>query len=257
MNTRWLVRPLPRPDAHLRLFCFPYAGIGASAYRPWAAQLPREIELVAVQPPGRENRLGEATIQEFTALVSETADAVGSSLDMRFAFFGHSMGAALAFEVARTLRDRGLGTPELLVVSGRRAPHLPNPEPLLHPLSDAAFVTEVQRRYSGIPAEVLEHEDLLGLLLPGLRADIRALERHSHIAGDPLDCRILACGGAVDPLVSPGELDAWGAHTRRSVAVEFFPGGHFYLREHRDALLAAIADAVLPGVELPAMVSGR
>jgi medium-chain acyl-[acyl-carrier-protein] hydrolase len=257
MNTRWLIRPLPRPDARLRLFCFPYAGIGASAYRPWAAQLPPEIEVVAVQPPGRENRLGEAAIQEFSALVSEAAGAVGTGLEMRYIFFGHSMGAALAFEVARTLRDRDVATPELLVVSGRRAPHLPNPEPLLHPLSDVAFIEEVQRRYNGIPSEVLEHEDLLGLLLPGLRADIRALECHSHIAGEPLDCRILACGGASDPLVSPVELDAWGAHTRGSVAVEFFPGGHFYLREHRDALLSAIVDAALSRAEPPAMVSGR
>ena len=228
----------------LRLFCFPYAGIGASAYREWPSGLPQHVELWGVQPPGRETRMTEPAFSDMNALVAAVTGEIVPHLTRPYALFGHSMGAVVAFETARRLRAVGAPEPVRLIVSGRRAPHLPDPEPPLHALPDDRFIAELQRRYGGIPAQVLEHRDLLALLLPGLRADLTALERHDHVSGEPLGCPITAFGGTDDPRAGRSELEGWAEHTGGAVTVRQFPGGHFYLQDARQPLLDAIAVAL-------------
>ncbi|HWV57188.1 MAG TPA: alpha/beta fold hydrolase [Longimicrobiales bacterium] len=240
MSTTWLIRQKPRPDAVIRLFCFPHAGVGASAYRAWATALPEDIELCAVQPPGRESRLREPPYTSVDALVAGAFDALLPELEPPFAFFGHSMGATVAFELARRLAESGRPSPVWLFVSGRRGPRLPDPDPPLRELSDTAFVDRILARYGGIPDEILRHRDLLELLLPGLRADIAALETHKYRPGELLGCPITAFGGTSDDRARPVELAAWRTETTGPFDLKFFPGDHFYLEHARGAVIDAI-----------------
>ncbi len=156
MSSPWFVRPKPKPNAGLRLFCFAHAGGAASAFYPWGAGL-EDADIWAIQLPGREGRLTEPLLTDFTVLQERLAHELTPHLDRPFAFFGHSMGAILAYEIARELRRRGLPTPARLYVSGRRAPHLPTTDPPLHPQSDAAVIAELKRRFDGLPAVILRN----------------------------------------------------------------------------------------------------
>ena len=247
MNSLWLQRFAPRPHARARLFCFHHAGVGAAVYRLWPAALPAELELCAIQLPGRANRLREPALTSMAALVDALVPVLRPHLDLPFAFFGHSMGAVLAGEVARALHGGRGPAPRHLFVSGRRPAHWPNPDPLLHPLPDAEFVAEIQRRYGGIPPEVAQHEELLALLLPCLRADITVLETHAPAAArPPLVCPVSAFGGSDDPLTPREHLDAWRGETTGAFRVREFAGDHFYLAAERQALLADLAQALAP-----------
>lgn len=213
-------------------------------YRPWGAELPADVELCSVQLPGRETRLREPAFRDLAELVSELSEQILPFLDRPFAFFGHSMGALVAFELARALAAAGSASPVCLFASGRRAPRLADAEPPLTALSDEEFLAEIQRRYGGIPAEVLEHRELVELLLPGLRADIEALERYSYTPGEPLDCPIFAFGGTHDGRVTAEQLQAWREETRARFGMRIFPGGHFFTQSARAQVLDAITVAL-------------
>ncbi len=242
----WLLRTAPRPSARARLFCFSNAGVGASVYRRWPAGLPEALEVCAVQLPGRETRFREPAMTSLPAIVEALVPALLPELDRPFAFFGHSMGAVVANEVARALDARGAPQPRHLFASARRPPHIPGPESHLHPLPDDAFIAEIGRRYGGIPPEVLQHADLMALLLPSLRADIMALETHLPRPRPPLSCPITAFGGSDDRLTPREHLDAWRGETTAAFRVRVFPGGHFYLDTSRAELLADIAATLAP-----------
>jgi surfactin synthase thioesterase subunit len=157
------------------------------------------------------------------------------------------MGAVLAAEVARALADKRGPMPRHLFVSARRPPRLPGAESDLHPLGDETLVAEVQRRYGGIPQAVLQEPDLMALLLPGLRADMTALETHRPPLRPPLSCPISAFGGDADALTSRAELEAWALESTAPFRVRVFRGGHFYLVAHRAEILADLA-ATLGGL---------
>jgi surfactin synthase thioesterase subunit len=240
MISPWFVRPKPKPNTGLRLFCFAHAGGAASAFHPWGVRL-EGVEVWAIQLPGREGRLSEPLLTDFTVLQQRLADELTPHLDRPFAFFGHSMGAILAYEIARELRQRRLPTPERLYVSGRRAPTLPNLDPPLYPLPDREFIAELKRRFAGLPAVILAEPELLALFLPILRADLTMLERHHFKTDAVLDVPMTACGGQDDPQTSPAALAAWRELTTNEFAVRHFPGGHFYLHEQRDSFLPYLA----------------
>lgn len=242
--TPWLLRFAPRPAARLRLFCFSYAGAGGAMYRTWLHALPPSIELCAVQLPGRENRFREPAFTSMQRLVEAMVPALSPAFDLPYAFFGHSMGALVAFELARALRALPHVAPLThLLVSGRKAPHLPEDDAPMRGLADDAFIAEIGRRYGGIPDEVLRERDLLDLLLPGLRADMTAIETHAHLAGPQLRCPIDAYGGDADPRATAGQLAAWRDHTQAGARVRTFPGGHFYLNDA--AVRASLIRALL------------
>jgi surfactin synthase thioesterase subunit len=150
------------------------------------------------------------------------------------------MGALVAFELAQELRRRDLASPTRLLVSGREAPHRPDPDPPIRHLPDAAFLAEVRRRYDAIPAEVLAEPELLDLLLPLIRADFTLTETYAYSAVAPLVCPISCFGGTEDDRVSREDLEAWADHTRGSVALRIFPGGHFFVESAREAVLQAV-----------------
>lgn len=248
----WLVRMKPRPAARLRLLCVPYAGVGPSAYRRWSDALPPDIEVGAVHLPGREARLREPALTRLEPLIDVTAEGLRPFLDRPFALFGHSMGALVAFELARRFRVEGWGEPTHLFVSGRRAPHLPPRHPEIAHLPDAEFVEEIRRRYNGIPDEVLRHPDLLALLLPGLRADLTLIEAYVHRPDRALRCPVSVCGGITDPEATQADLAGWREHAEGAFSLQMFPGGHFFVQSAHEELVQSVRAALAVGaVQVP------
>ncbi|MEZ4868210.1 MAG: alpha/beta fold hydrolase [Caldilineaceae bacterium] len=238
---QWLRIGRPNPDAGLRLFCFPYAGGAASIYRTWSQHLPAEIEVCAVQLPGRENRIRERPFTNVAALVQALLPNLLPYLDRPFALFGHSMGSLIAYAVAQQLHQFYGQTPISLLVSGRRAPFLPEPEGLLHTLAnDERFLTELQQRYNNIPAVIFQDAELRELFVPLLRADLTLVETYQATAQRPLPCPIYAFGGEHDSRASYAELSAWRELTQSDFDLHLFPGDHFYLNEQQQPLLATM-----------------
>jgi surfactin synthase thioesterase subunit len=179
-------------------------------------------------------------------LVDAITDAIAQLPQLPFVFFGHSMGAVLASEVARRLIENSLSAPRHLIVSGRRPPRLPDPNPPIANLSDAAFVAEIGRRYGGIPAEILAEPDVIALLLPSLRADIFALEKFQPGPRPPLPIPVSAFGGDSDALTPLSEIEAWEKETQAGFVLRVFPGGHFYLDTQPRAVVSEIMRIIAP-----------
>jgi medium-chain acyl-[acyl-carrier-protein] hydrolase len=242
----WLHRPATRPHASVNLFCFSHAGGTASTFRLWPAGLPAWLEVWAVQLPGRGSRWRERPIPTIPALVDAFIPVLLPHLRRPFAFFGHSMGAVLANEIARTLTEREAIVPRHLFVSSRRPPHMPASETNMHTLPDDELIKQINLRYGGVPRELLHSTDILALLIPALRADIAALETFQPSKGAALPFPISAFGGVRDPLVPRSHLEAWRSQTDGPFRVHMFPGGHFYMDSQRDALLAELSATLAP-----------
>ncbi|HEU5226874.1 MAG TPA: thioesterase II family protein [Ktedonobacteraceae bacterium] len=240
-NTLWVKCSKPNPQACFRLFCFPYAGGGASLFRNWANRLPGEVEVCAVQLPGREDRLAEPAFTRMLPLIEALASALSPYLqDKPCAFFGHSMGAFVSFELARYLRKHHTHAgPLQLFVSAQRAPQLPDPEPPIHALPDNELIEEL-RDLNGTPTEILQNVEVLELTLPLLRADFAICETYHFIPGAPLLCPIFACGGIDDKDIDREKISAWREQTQGSFTLRMFPGDHFFLHRSQTELLQAI-----------------
>lgn len=240
------VRRARRANRKTRLFCFPHAGAGASAFAAWPALFPPEVEIVAVQLPGREDRVGEPHPASVEVAVRMVAVALRPYLQGPYAFFGHSGGALLAFELARALRKRGT-QPRHLFLSGQPAPGHHSAATQLHRLSDEDF-GDALRGLDGTSDGVFGDPELMKLLLPTLRADFTLWENHRHRPGPPLSVPVTALGGDTDPRAPISGLQAWAEHTTGEFSVEVFSGGHFYLNDS-EAELTTVLGSTLQGRE--------
>jgi medium-chain acyl-[acyl-carrier-protein] hydrolase len=241
-------RPVSQPV--LRLFCFPFAGGSGVVFRDWFKALPAEVELCGIQLPGRESRFKEEPYTRVADLVRDVADALNRRGDVPFVFFGHSMGALVAFELARELRRRHQAGPELLMVSGRRAPQRPDADPPIHALPEPQFLEKI-RGFNGTPEAVFQSEELLQLLVPLLRADFAVCETYEYQKDEPLTCPIAAFGGFEDPEVCEEDIAAWSQQTIGSFTLQMFPGDHFYLLDRSATLLRQVTaqvDGVVAGL---------
>lgn len=243
VNTNpWVLRmPTPRSQA-VRLLCLPHAGSGAAWYSAWASSLGPRVEIVPLQPPGRENRLGEAPYVDMDTLVAALASAVAPLCHGHYAVFGHSMGSHVAFELVRWLRDAGRALPVCLIVSGARAPHLPPIRPYLFEMNDDALLASIESRY-GTRFEP-EMRELVRLTMPTLRADLRVVETQAHRAAMPLPVPLLVVAGASDASVPIVDARQWERHTSEGFEFKLFPGGHFFPMTQRDAVLACLSRAI-------------
>ncbi|MBS0307896.1 MAG: thioesterase [Proteobacteria bacterium] len=237
------LRPRPALNPRLRLICFPYAGGSATVYHPWAAAVPADIELIAVQYPGRATRLREAPCTDLAALLDDIERAIPPLLDRPFAFFGHSMGATVAYELARRLQLAGKPLPQYLFLSGRSAPQLPVTRKPIHALPEGEFL-DAMRNMNGTPAEILEHRELMEMMLPIIRADFQALETWQHHDAPMLAIPMSMFGGIADAAVPMENLDAWSACTSGKMKRHMFPGDHFFLHQHYPAMLNIITRAL-------------
>jgi surfactin synthase thioesterase subunit len=227
--------------ARRRLVCLPFAGGGAASYRLWPQGLPDDVEVAAVQLPGREGRRDTPALASVEQMVAVTLAALEHVPDLPLAIFGHSLGALVAFELTVALESRGGAAPTRLFVSGRRAPDEPCALPPVHGLPDEQFLDAMQERYGGVPEVVRREPDLLALLLPALRADVRAFETYAPLTDRRVRCPVHVYGGLDDTRPRPDELGGWQRVAERDVTVKLFPGDHFYLASQHDALTAEIA----------------
>lgn len=250
--TPWLRIADPRPSARVRLFCFPYAGGAASIFRDWQKHLPPEVELCPVQLPGRENRIRERPFSSARNLARELIPAMLPYLDRPFALFGHSMGALIAYEVAWQIHHLHRRAPSCLLVAGRRAPFLPEPEALLHTVAcDQAFLSKIRARYDNLPDVLFEDREVRDLYLPLLRADFTLVETYQPAQGAPLPCPIFAFGGEEDTRASGDSLLAWRELTGSDFDLHMFPSGHFFFKDHLGPLLDIVARHLHRSVNTP------
>lgn len=238
----WLAGGAARSQsAALRLFCFPYAGGGASAFRTWGAALAPEAAVYPVQLPGREMRLRERPFTSLPLLVRAAADALAPHLAEPFALYGHSMGSLIAFELARLLRRERGTTPAALFVSGGPAPQLAEPKERTYELPEPEFLDRL-RRLGGTPPAVLEHPELMQLMSPLLRADFELVETYAYEPGEPpLSCPVFAYGGLSDPEATREEIEGWREQTTAPFSLRMLPGDHFFINSDAARFLAAFA----------------
>lgn len=239
IDTPWLAYHQPNPRAVMRLFCFPFAGGGASAFRGWGHRFADTLEVCPVQLPGREGRLSEPPIHRMAPMVEALAQRLQGHMDRPFAFFGHSMGAAMAFALAHHLESQGAPAPRHLFVSAGSAPTLPAHDAPMHRASDAELVEEL-KRLGGTPPEILADPEWLELLLPLIRADFELLETYQPPEGTCVSCPVSAFGGLQDVHVRRDRLEAWRSLTSAGFTLRMVPGGHFYLQSALDPLAEAI-----------------
>lgn len=241
----WLVTSSPNPAAQLRLFCFAYAGGGASLFARWSKSLPSNVEVRAIQLPGREDRFGETPLSDLDTVVAALRDALAPHLNAPYAFFGHSLGALLAYELVRRFAAEGLPLPRRLVVSGKRAPHWPARGISISKLPDDEFIAEISR-YDGTPDALLQHTEFMNCILPRLRADATLFDDYVFRAPGEVPCPITAFGGMSDEYVSVDEVLAWKDLTT-DFESRIFEGKHFFINSHQSDVLRELS-AVLRAV---------
>jgi surfactin synthase thioesterase subunit len=238
--THWLAFHQPNPRARLRLFCFPYAGGGALTYRNWSARLPAEVEVYCIQHPGQGRRHMEESFTRLPAMIESLAPALRPYLDRPFAFFGHSMGALISFELARHVRSAYGLEPVHLFVSGRRAPCLQHTNSPIYKLPDEEFFAEICRVNKGA-SEMLNHVELMQLLLPHMRADFELVDTYTYTPGLPLNCPLTALGSTDDEETTRERLEPWRAETAGPFSMCVLPGDHFYLESTPGPLFQVLA----------------
>lgn len=241
MSAVWISCLKPNLRARLRLFCFPFAGGSHASFRLWPDMLPPDVEVCPVHLPGRGDRLQESPFTRLAPLVEMLADALLPHLNKPFAFFGHSMGALMSFELVRQLRRRSASLPLYMFVSACPAPQVYTTEVPTYNLPDSAFIEEL-RRLNGTPQQVIEHPEILELMLPTLRADFAVCETYTYSIEPPLDCPIAAFGGLNDQEVSREELEAWRRQTTALFTLRMFPGDHFYCQTTAPTLLKVLSE---------------
>lgn len=236
LRNRWLLRPRPLDNPRVRLFALPYAGATGTVYHSWHKELDEGIELCAVMLPGRLSRIDEPSCTRVEELTLALTAVIASLDDAPCVFFGHSMGAVLAYYLAHQLGERG---PRHLFLSGHGAPGSTPRRNVLQDLSDEEFVFYL-KRYQGIPDIIASEPDLLRLIIPALRADFLLLDQ---IIGAPLpvlDIPFTVLSGNDDLNVPAAGVEAWRALTQAPCSIEFMPGGHFFIQPQRSAVIARI-----------------
>ncbi|MGW6793688.1 thioesterase II family protein [Streptomyces chartreusis] len=237
--TLWLRRFHAAPDKGPRLVCFPHAGGTASYFFQMSRALHPFMEVMAVQYPGRQDRRRESPVEDITRLADLVTRELATAPPRPTLLFGHSMGALVAFEVARGLEHAGIA-PFALITSGRRAPSTSRAVARSLNLDDDACLVDELRALDGTHSQVLEDQQLLDMILPTLRSDYRAVETYTYVAGQPLNCPIVALVGTNDPQATIDEVRAWSKHTAADFTLRVFGGGHFYLDAHAEAVAEMI-----------------
>ncbi|MFI1171547.1 thioesterase II family protein [Streptomyces melanogenes] len=222
-----------------RLFCFPYAGGGTQVFRGWQERVPPDVGVTGIRLPGREQRFRERPFDSWPQALGALTEALAPETERGpYAFFGHSLGARLAYELAHRLAADGLRPPELLVVSACRAPGVTPRTPPMHTM-DGPTLHRRLREMNGVPPEVLASRALMKLLEPVLRADLRLAETWEPSPGR-IAAPVLALCGEGDDIDPYEDMVAWKHHTTAEFAIRSFPAGHFFLRDEEEAVLAAI-----------------
>lgn len=248
----WIARFQSNPNAKLRLFCFPYAGGGASTFSSWSESLTSNVEICPIELPGHGCRITEHPFNLLEPLTKELASGLLPYLNKPFAFFGHSMGGLVSFELVHLLRRVYNLSPVHLFISGRHAPQIPESKPPIHHLPKPEFINEL-RSLNGTPEPVLEDAELMELFLPILRADFAAIETYVYTSKPRLNSPITVMGGLQDYEVSCEDLEAWREQTNANFSMQMFQGDHFYIHSNQPLLLQFLdreLQTIVRGIDL-------
>lgn len=237
----WVVVPRPVVTAaKKRLFCFPFAGGGASIYRNWVGSLGPDIEVCPIQLPGRESRLLEPALEDVDAMVAALLKCLPRYCDRPYAFYGHSMGALVAFELTRSIEKLGgMRGPERLFLAAHRAAHLPLQRPPMSTLSDTDFIEKI-RGYGGFVDEILNNSEIMELILPTIRADFKLCDHYKLKDETLVQCPIHVFAGSQDTQTLLESTYSWSLRSKAPVDMQVFSGGHFFLQSHMHEVHDAI-----------------
>lgn len=234
----------------LKIFCFPFAGGSASAYKKWPDHLADDIDVYAIQLPGREERIREQLYFDLKLCVKEIYQKILPFLDGEFAFFGHSMGAVMAYELASCLQENNQLIPLNLIVSARCAPHIQDPEFKIHDLADNQFL-EAIRKYNGTSEVILQNKDLMAMFLPILRADFSMSETYEYSYTLPLRCPVTAICGVEESDLNESHINDWENTTQSDFNMKMFPGGHFFIKDKVEMVLHYLNDRLKEKLVIP------
>jgi surfactin synthase thioesterase subunit len=228
------------------LLCLPCAGASATMYLRWRRLLPRWVELIPVELPGRGGRLGEALVEDFDVLIARLCAEQADAMCGNFAIFGHSMGALLAYGMAQRLRAQGRPLPSALVVSGSPAPTMRDPDRFVGKDNESALIADL-RKQGGTPAEVFASAELMRITLDAMKADYLVCQSFRPTGGAPLNLPVHAFGGRHDD-IDPQRISAWSAEAAGVFTLDWFEGGHFFIRQQESAVL----DVLVQRLGMPA-----
>ncbi|CCN83767.1 putative Thioesterase type II [Vibrio nigripulchritudo SFn27] len=245
---RWFAIPNPKPDAALRIFCLPYAGGNVSSFLPYASIEGLDVELCAVQLPGKGSRLREAPYENMSALVNDLATALIPLMDKPFIIWGHSLGSRIGYELIKLLKSKGMRLPVHFILAASRAPHEFNSERPMHGLSDEEFKGRL-KEMGGTPDEVIEHDGLMSMLLPGLKADFKLAETHKVSEIIPLNIPATLFGGTKDTTIPSHTLPRWENHLTAGFELVMIEGDHFFIDKQFDSVSKKLVDIVQPITE--------
>ena len=240
MNSRWFTTFSPVDNPQLVLLCFHYAGGSSNLFRSWQASLPSSVQVVGVEFPGHGKRLSEPRVNDLQTLVQQIAVELSHTMDKPYAFFGHSMGALLGFELVRFAAYHALSRPRHLFVSAHKAPHLPREQEPLHILPEPEFVSRLAE-LNGTPPAVLENPELRELFLPIIRSDFQICETYDYVPALPLDCPLTIFGGRDDEEVDADSLKAWEQHSSQPADLYLCEGDHFFIHHAEETLLPILS----------------
>lgn len=240
--TRWLINGIPK-SAPIRLFCFHYAGGGASCFSSWAKLFGDDVAVCNVQLPGRESRFGEPRITNFHELIDKLHDELAPYLKQPYAFYGHSLGGLIAYGLAHKRYAAKQTLPLILFVGAHRAPHIPYSFPSCKTMK-LSELTAFLGSFEGISESILQNEELMTALLPLIRDDLLLCESYKHDVIKALPCPIYAFGGDSDRMVSKFEILSWRQHTTKKFKSNFYAEGHFFIKSHKTQLVNTIKLAI-------------
>ncbi|HEY8940007.1 MAG TPA: alpha/beta fold hydrolase [Cellvibrio sp.] len=236
MSNQLFHTPIKNSAAQIRLVCFAYAGGSSALFMPWLKYLPEHIELVLCQLPGRGARLCDQPYDGMEPLIRDLTHALQGYNDKPMVFFGHSMGAKVAYELCCALREKKLPLPVNLIASAAAAPFHSRRRLPIHDLPDAEFIAAIGK-LNGTPAPALNNPELMALFLPALRADFKVVETYINTSREVLNTRLTLMGGVLDETVSPSELADWNKLFTGTTAIRWFQGDHFFINSKSFAVL--------------------
>lgn len=235
--------PRPSANAKIRLVCFPYAGGGSAIYTPWIDKLPQEVELALIQLPGRGARFGQQPYQTINTMVEDVVEELGKLPPKNLFFYGHSMGARVAYEVTLMLHREKCPLPIHIVAAGSMAPRIPRKAKNSYNLTDNEFIEHLME-LKGTPEEVLANRDLMELLLPTLRADFKIVETYINNSTVVIPTKLSVFAGKQDLTVELAELEPWFDVFQENDGISWFAGGHFFINENSHDVLTVLSKKV-------------